>query len=897
MQDTAIKNFCIWARRELMAQVALQARRFGIREDGYDPATADTIEGKPLSADERRQRADLIRRLGPVDAPSYKDAYENLIDQAAYTWFNRLVAIRFMELNDRLPSHMRVLSAADGSFRPQVLREALDVPIEGLDAAEVAALVAASDDEALFRCLFLAQCRELAACLSDVFESVGAAMELLLPEGLLRSGGVVQRLVDDIPEDDWRGGVEIVGWMYQYYVSERKDEVFAGFKKGSKADAASIAPATQLFTPDWIVRYLTENSLGRLWVQGHPDSHLVEQMPYYIPDDLGVEDADDAPEVRSAMDVGSGNAAGSNVASGESAASGVILSERSESKDLPTAPESLKVIDPACGSGHILVYAFKLLAAMYEEAGRVRRDIPRLILKNNLTGCEIDPRAAQMASFALVMTACDWDSRFLRRADKVSANIVCLRSAELDADELQEMPYLAERTALLDAMAHMGECGSLFVPSPEDIAALERADDELDAREAGGDLLAFRPHTVITQMLANCKPLAETYDAVIANPPYMGSSNMDKRLANWTKKHYPDSKRDLCTCFIERCRSLGKPGGYSATVTSCTWMFISSFEALRERLMEENTIISMLHTAGPNNHPDVFDANAAMVLAHNRISEWEGSYLKLDKLGLAVKEGMLLEAIANPNCGWFYRRSAEAFKSIPGTPIAYWASDSVIESFEQGTSLHRIAHPHVGLQTGDNDRFLRLWWEVSVRKIGMQCTSLAKSIESKMTWFPYNKGGDYRKWYGNNDWLVNYRNGGEDIFSEENSSLHHVQPISPGHEFLPSVTWSKISSGNIAFRYKEAGHLFDIAGTSLFSNDDDLLYLQGACNSAVMLGIASMLSPTLNFEVGQIATYPIIESEHHKPVVDDLVDKERMLSKLDWDSFETSWGFRHHPMV
>lgn len=292
MQDTAIKNFCIWARRELMAQVALQARRFGIREDGYDPATADAIEGRPLTADERRQRADLIRRLGPVDAPGYKEAYENLVDQAAYTWFNRLIAIRFMELNDRLPSHVRMLSAADGAFRPQVLREALDVPIEGLDAAQVSELLRASDDEALFRCLFLAQCRELAACLPDVFEPVGAAMELLLPEGLLRQGSVVQRLVDDVPEEDWREGVEIVGWMYQYYVSERKDEVFASFKKGKKADAGAIAPATQLFTPDWIVRYLTENSLGRLWLQSHSESHLADQMPYYIPDNLGAEDAD-----------------------------------------------------------------------------------------------------------------------------------------------------------------------------------------------------------------------------------------------------------------------------------------------------------------------------------------------------------------------------------------------------------------------------------------------------------------------------------------------------------------------------------------------------------------------------------------------------------------------------
>ena len=876
MQDTAIKNFCIWARRELMAQVALQARRFGIREDGYDPATADAIEGRPLTADERRQRADLIRRLGPVDAPGYKEAYENLVDQAAYTWFNRLIAIRFMELNDRLPSHVRMLSAADGAFRPQVLREALGVPIEGLDAAQVSELLRASDDEALFRCLFLAQCRELAACLPDVFEPVGAAMELLLPEGLLRQGSVVQRLVDDIPEEDWREGVEIVGWMYQYYVSERKDEVFASFKKGSKADAGAIAPATQLFTPDWIVRYLTENSLGRLWVQSRPESCLVEQMPYYIPDDLGVEGADDDRHAKGSMP-------------------SAVAGDDPGRPDLSAVPpESLKVIDPACGSGHILVYAFKLLAAMYEEAGHVRRDIPRLILQNNLTGCEIDPRAAQMASFALAMTACEWDSRFLRRADKVSADIVCLRPAEIDADELTEMPYLAERTALLDAMAHMGECGSLFAPVPEDIAALERADDELDAREAGGDLLAHRPHAAVAQMLANCAPLAETYDAVIANPPYMGSSNMDKWLANWTKKHYPDSKRDLCTCFIERGFTLAKSCGYSAMVTMQSWMFLGSFEALREKMLKERSIASMAHLG-----TRAFDAIGGEVVATAATvfggspADAPASYLRLvDFDGEVAKEESIREAIANPTCGWFYRRSTDAFKSIPGTPIAYWASDAIGKAFEKGGPLASIGVPKVGLQTGENARFVRQWWEVSQNRSRYDCTSIEESVQSGCRWFPYNKGGEYRKWYGNNDCVIDWESDGMRIKEFPGSVIRNPQCY-----FFPSITWSKISSGSIAFRYKPQGHVFDVAGTSIFAAEDELLCLQGACNSSVMLDIASMLSPTLNFEVGQIATYPILTDESKEPGIRDLVEEMRCLSKGDWDASEASWDFRRHMLV
>ncbi|WP_418980801.1 BREX-1 system adenine-specific DNA-methyltransferase PglX [Adlercreutzia equolifaciens] len=871
MQDTAIKNFCIWARRELMAQVALQARRFGIREDGYDPATADAIEGRPLTADERRQRADLIRRLGPVDAPGYKEAYENLVDQAAYTWFNRLIAIRFMELNDRLPSHVRMLSAADGAFRPQVLREALDVPIEGLDAAQVSELLQASDDEALFRCLFLAQCRELAACLPDVFEPVGAAMELLLPEGLLRQGSVVQRLVDDIPEEDWREGVEIVGWMYQYYVSERKDEVFASFKKGSKADASSIAPATQLFTPDWIVRYLTENSLGRLWLQSHSESHLADQMPYYIPDNLGAEDAD--------ADSGTRPVGGDLGRPSEPAIS----------------PESLRVIDPACGSGHILVYAFRLLAAMYEETGHIRRDIPRLILQNNLTGCEIDPRAAQMASFALAMTACEWDSRFLRRADKVSANIVCLRPAEIDADELEEMPYLAERTALLDAMAHMGECGSLFAPEPEDIAALERADDELDAREAGGDLLAHRPHAAVAQMLANYKPLIETYDAVIANPPYMGSSNMDKWLANWTKKHYPDSKRDLCTCFIERGFTLAKPCGYSAMVTMQSWMFLGSFEALREKMLKERSIASMAHLG-----TRAFDAIGGEVVATTATvfggspAGAPASYLRLgDFDGEATKEEAIREAIANPTCGWFYRRSTDAFKSIPGTPIAYWASEKQRAAFESLSALSTYAYGCNGMTTGENAKFLRIWHEVSISRIGFETQDVSETRGKAFRWFPYNKGGEFRKWYGNRDYVINWEDNGRDI--RDNG---HLVPRSMNYMFRRGVSWSKISSGKIAFRVEDPGRMFDVAGLCLFplKEEINLAALAAFGNATVASSFLEFLSPTLNFEVGDVSSIPISEEVYSKTI--EMLAKACVdISSADWCSREISCGFLRHPMV
>lgn len=431
MNDTAIKNYAIWARRELISDVQKRCMKYGILEKGSLPGTTDAIDGRVLTSTERQQRAELLRLAAG-------GGYRELVERAAYTWFNRLLAIRFMELNDRLPSHIRVLSSADGTFRPQALAEAMDLPLEALDQTQVAELVQRGDDEALFRAIFLAQCDELAACMPAVFDKIGGAMELLLPDGLLREGGVVEKLVTSIPEEDWREGVEIVGWMYQYYVSERKDEVFASFKKGKKAERESIAPATQLFTPNWIVRYLTENSLGRLWMLNRPDSELPKDMPYFVKPD---EDAE------------------------------------TEFKKI-SCPEDITVVDPACGSGHILVYAFELLSKMYIEDGYTGRDAARLILEKNLSGMEIDPRAGAMASFALTMKACELDSRFLRRG--VSPRITVLNRVEFEPEELQYIETLRNRPELMDAAAHLDECGSLLTVSSEDLEAVAR-----DARSLG----------------------------------------------------------------------------------------------------------------------------------------------------------------------------------------------------------------------------------------------------------------------------------------------------------------------------------------------------------------------------------------------------------------------------
>lgn len=542
MNDNAIKNYAMWARRELISEVAKKCAFWGISDGDCPSAAADSIDGRVLTSIEKRQRAEL---LGQVKARGF----EQFVETAAYTWFNRILAIRFMEVNDRLPSHVRVLSAQDGAFAPQALQEALDLPLDALDASKAAELVQAGDDEGLFKLVFLAQCDQLAEYMPAVFDRIGGAMELMLPDGLLREGGVIEQLVSSIQESDWLEGVEVIGWMYQYYVSERKDEVFASFKKGKKAERDAIAPATQLFTPNWIVRYLTENSLGRLWMLNYPGSSLTEHMPYFI------KPGDDA---------------------------------ETEFKKV-SSPEEITVVDPACGSGHILVYAFDLLARMYAEVGYSDREAARLIVEKNLSGFEIDPRAAAMASFAVTMKACELDSRFLRRG--VTPRITVLNRIEFDNEEKSLLRKVSSNLELLDVAAHLDECGSLFKPSQKDLDDI--AGDLASLAEAGS-LFAATTVDKLQQLQAELQPLAERYDIVIANPPYMGGSNMNKWISAWVKNNYANAKRDLCTCFINRGFNLSNDHGYISMITASSWMFISSFEEFRKSLLRRSSITSMI---------------------------------------------------------------------------------------------------------------------------------------------------------------------------------------------------------------------------------------------------------------------------------------------------------------
>lgn len=848
MDTKELEKFCPWARIRLIDEVRQRCYAYGLDDAGREEFDRDAtiVKGTVLSALERSQRSELYRRIE-------HDGYARFCEEMAYTWFNRFAAIRYMEVRGYLPCGVRMLSSycetsEYDSFSPDCLRMPTELDLPGLERDRVFDLVAAADDEALFRLILLAQMNELAECLPAIFGRVGTADALLLPARLLDRGeeGVLCALVERVKRSTWEN-VESLGWMYQFYNSEVKD---AFFKSKAKETPDTIGPATQLFTPNWIVRYMVQNSLGRLWMLNNPGSPLRDKMEYYIEPDAEHED--------------------------------FIKIE---------SPEDISLCDPACGSGHILVYAFELLAKMYLEREYRTRDIPGLILSKNFHGMEIDSRAAQIAGLALAMCAREMDRRFFNRG--VQADIAVLEPIVLEEDDIPQGAALTKKKDLIDALAHLDEIGSLLVPNEGDLAALREA---IEFTGTDG-LFDGNSKNKLECALKTCEILTRRHDCVVANPPYMGSSSFGSFMSKWVKKNYPDVKSDLCTCFIERNLSLAKVGGFASLVTSDTCMYLSSFVAMRNSLVENNTILTFVDTRGTNAHPDVFDANAIWVLRHGRLDGYEGSYFKLNHR-IPEKAGALLEAIRNPDCGWFYRRDAETFKQIPGTPIAYWASDALLDAFENAKQLSEYGKPRQGLATGENARFVREWWEVDGCKSAYSCGSIQESIESACKWFPYNKGGDFRKWYGNNSAVVNWENDGWEIrnYKDQNGKLLS-RPQNTNCFFSPSITWSKISSGSIAFRFKPAGHVFDVAGTSVFSDQKSLKYLQGACNSSVIMRVASMLSPTLNFEVGQIASYPIIQNEEQKPLVNNMVDSCRELSKADWDSFETSWDFKRHPLL
>lgn len=851
MDKKSIQKFAVWARNELIAQVSQRAYQYGIEKSGYGDISADTVNGRILTVEEKAQRQQFIRQIE-------QKGFEQAVEEVAYTWFNRFIALRYMEINNYLPTHIRIFSDTSGAFRPEILNDALHIDLPGLDTEKVAELIEKNDTEALYRYLLLVQCNALNQSLPLMFEKMGAYTELLLPNNILRQDSVIGRMISDIPEEDWTDQVQIIGWLYQYYNTDLKDDTFAKLKKNVKITAERIPAATQLFTPHWIVCYMVENSLGRLWLEGHPNEELRKSWKYYL------DEAKQEAEVEAEL-----------------------TKIREEYQKLK--PEDIKLIDPCMGSGHILIYAFDVLMQIYESAGWNQRDAVQSILQNNLYGLEIDKRAAQFAYFAVMMKARQYDRRILTR--EIPSNLFVIQeSNDIHASVIeyfhQNDSKLKESIeAIVQEMYDATEYGSLTAVTEVDFKALYERFEEIK------DDINMMKQPAMEELLplVECAELlARKYDVVVTNPPYMGSSGMNSKLAGFVKKFYPDAKSDLFAVFIERCGDMTAQNRYQAMITQQAWMFLSSFEKLRVKLLQADNIMNMAHL-GARAFEEIAGEvvqTTAFVLRNGIEAGYKGTYCRLiEPVTQQGKEELFLAGKER------YQADQENFSKIPGSPVAYWVSDTLLQAFSYPT-METIAQPRQGLATGCNDVFIRQWYEVNDTRINYLARDKESAYLSKAKWFPYNKGGEFRRWYGNNDFVVNWENDGYEIkhFTDENGKLRS-RPQNTQFYFQECISWSLISSARSAFRYKPFGFIFDVSGMSCFAKKN-LLYLLALCNSPVADAFLMIFSPTINFQVGDIANIPVVINERYLQQVEQIVQENINISKVDWDSNEVSWDFK-----
>ena len=882
MDKPAIKKFAIWARNKLIADTKYRAGLVGVTETAIAeplPQSNETVQffdvGLPqpyrIEGDAVTQRQRFVAELNKETAKqgSYTAAYQTVVDKVAYTWFNRLIAVRYMEVNDLLPSRTRVLSSADGRAEPQIVTSPFDAVLDYTPAEQQQIVTLKNDnklDEA-FRLLFLKQCAALGDCLPRLFEQVDDYMPLLLALSFTDKDGVVCHLVNDIPESDWQDAVQIVGWLYQYYNTEPKEQVFANLKKNIKISKENIPAATQLFTPDWIVRYMVENSLGRLWSEGHPDFDKSD-WKYYL------DEAPQEPQVAQQLaELRKGYAA--------------------------LTPEDIKCIDPCMGSGHILAYLFDVLMQIYRSAGYTDRDAAASIVEHNLYGLDIDDRAAQMAYFVVMMKGCHYDSRFLRR--HLNPHVYAIQeSGELTADALGRLgKQESTARALLDGFKNAKEYGSILQPKVTQ-AELDALQEQLREVDGASDMGSFTDQFVAGQLLRVLCPLVEQarmlvqkYDVVVTNPPYMGSSGMNARLSDYVKKYYPDSKSDLFAVFIERCAQMDKRGGYQAMITQHAWMFLSSFEKLRAKLQLIDTVnMAHLGARGFDEIGGEVVQTTSFVMRSSHTKGYKGTYCRLiDGDSEKAKAEMFVSGENR------YVTEQDNFSKIPGSPVAYWVSDQFLKSFES-PKIGDFVLARNGMKTGDNGNFVRLWWEPNIKKEVFNAKNAKNAVESKGRWFPYNKGGEYRKWYGNSDCVVNWENAGERVIGRAKIEKRNVQDYPIELKFKPLVTWSLITSSLPSFRYKESC-ICDIAGMSFWDTKgkNTIPYLLALCNSKVAFCVLKMIAPTINFQAGDISRIPVIISTAKGSCVQEKTEQCISLSKSDWDSFETSWDFKRHPLV
>ena len=872
MNKNAIKKFATEARRELISRVSQRALKYGISDKEVGNPNDDSVGGHLLSSTEKKQRAALIAQIK-------EKGYEQVMEEVAYTWFNRFSALRFMEVNGYLPSHVRVFTDEENNFKPQVISEAIHLELDGLDMEKVYAYKEANDNDELYKYLLITQCNALNSVLPGMFQKIADYTELLFPDNLLREGSVIQQMIELIPEDDWKDAVQIIGWLYQYYNSEKKDDVFAALKKNVKITKENIPAATQLFTPDWIVRYMVENSLGRLWLEGHPDvkEQLLpteeEQSAYTAgnrdPEDTKwhyyLEEAEQEPEVQAQL-----------------------AEIRKEYAAL--TPDQLKVIDPCSGSGHILAYMFDVLMKIYESYGYTTREAVASIVENNLYGLDIDDRAAQLAYFAVMMKARQYDRRFFSRGIQPHVYAIA-ESNHVDSFALEyfcndDAKLKKAMDTIISELHDAKEYGSILTVTPQDWSALydrfaEITEDINMSRET-----ALRELLPLVQV---AEALVQKYDAVVTNPPYMGNSSMSAKLLDFIKKYYPDSKSDMFAIFIESCRMMTKHFGFQAMITQHAWMSLASYEKLRYKL-HDMSIVNMAHL-GARAFEEVSGEmvqTTSFVFQNVKIEKREGVYCRLvDPTTATGKEEAFL---AGNNR---YNAKQDSFERIPGAPVsAYVAGDTLAMLYEKGKTINDVGEVKIGMGTGNNDLFLKLWWEVNNLTIDytMKDASLIDCGSKK--YYPYSKGGERKRWYGNQEYVVWYDEAGQNQMKQTSG---HRENGGYDYYFHKGMTWTYSTMAAFGARIMPEGFVFDVNGSSLFLPEKYYNYILCFLQSCVGRFIIDSTKSAFSIQAGTIRNLPVIGESNDK--IENLANECIKISREDWDSFETSWDFVTHPFI
>lgn len=842
MNKSAIQKFAIWARTELIAQVSQKAYQYGITEEGYGEADAVTVGGHALTSEEAKQRRELVAQIR-------QKGYTQVMEEVAYTWFNRFISLRFMEINNYLPSHIRVFSDSNGAFKPEILSDALHLDLPGLDKDKVAAYIESNQTEDLYRYLLLTQCNALNEALPRMFEKMGGYTELLFPNNILKADSVLGCMVTDIPEEDWTDQVQIIGWLYQYYISEKHDQIINIYKGTVKKE--DIPAATQLFTTDWVVRYMVDNSLGRYWIERHPESKLREKLAFFV-----------LPK------------------------SGEI-----SYIDEPVKPQDLTFFDPCMGSGHILVYAFDVLMEIYKENGYGERDAADEIIKNNIYGLDIDERCSQLAYFAVMMKARSYDRRFLTKG--IKPHVLSIRESNTMGTFTHSkfMPDVSQNEIgeyLVDLFRDAKEIGSLKTAKSADYDAFQNYLDACSEKafvDIEFSLWNATDYPLMEQLAEQAKVLSKKYAVVCTNPPYL--NRFDGKLKDYVTSEFKPYSGDLFSVFIYHNFAFCKELGYSAFMTPFVWMFIKLYLKLREYIVSNKSIVTLIQM-----EYSAFEEATVPICSfvlQNGKRYTTGYYFKLSDFrgGMDVQRDKVLEGISDPNCHYFYETRIDNFINIPAIPISFWANDKVLRSFHELKPLGQYAEIVSGMTTGNNDKYMRDWREVSLPTIAFNKKTLDEVDLSKTYWFPYNKGGAFRRWYGNNDYVVNWSKSNE--FNRAKTTMTYLY-------LKPCITWSDITSAIFSARACGQGFFFDVKGSCAFPDERTYYPLIAFLNSKIAMMYIKLLNPTITTQVGDLKRIPFTPEAYNENLV-ELAKRCVELGKADYDSFETSWDFVKHPLL